>query len=176
VGQCVQVAGGRTPEDHDQGVLGHGCELADRADPEAVDRLRRRRTHAPHPLDRQRVQERALTVGRDDEQPVGLGEELRPGHPDRDREAHPLADVAAQPCRDRLGRTGGPAQPPDVRNASSTESPSTRGVVSRKTAKTAALAAAYADIRGGTTTTASGQHRSACPPLIAVRTPQARAS
>ena len=53
---------------------------------------------APQPFDRQRVQERQLPVGFDDEQTVGLadtarhfGEELRPGDADGDRQADLLA-------------------------------------------------------------------------------------
>jgi hypothetical protein len=65
--------------------------------------------------------------------------------------------------------------PPTSRNASSIERPSTSGVVSWNTSKTARLAAAYADIRGGTTT-ACGHSRRARTPPIAVRTPQAFAS
>ena len=48
--------------------------------------------------------------------------------------------------------------PATSRNASSIEIPSTSGVVSRNTSKTARLAAVYASIRGGTTT-ASGHSR-----------------
>ncbi len=55
------------------------------------------------------------------------------------------------------------------------ESPSTQGVVSRKMANTARLAAVYAAILGGTTT-APGQSRRACRPPIALRTPYALAS
>ena len=66
-------------------------------------------------------------------------------------------------------------RPPTSRNASSIESPSTSGVVSRKIANTSRLAAEYASIRGGTTT-ASGHSSRACRPPIAVRTPRAFAS
>jgi nucleotidyltransferase/DNA polymerase involved in DNA repair len=66
-------------------------------------------------------------------------------------------------------------RPPTSRNASSIESPSTSGVVSRKIANTSLLAAEYASIRGGTTT-ASGHSSRACRPPIAVRTPRAFAS
>ena len=53
--------------------------------------------------------------------------------------------------------------PRTSRNASSIEIPSTSGVVSSKTAKSALLAAVYSDMRGGTTI-ASGQSRRACLP------------
>ena len=66
-------------------------------------------------------------------------------------------------------------RPPTSRNASSIESPSTSGVVSRKIANTSLLACEYASIRGGTTT-ASGHSSSACRPPIAVFTPRAFAS
>ncbi len=52
---------------------------------------------------------------------------------------------------------------------------STSGVVSRKTSKTALLAAEYADIRGGITTTSGHSARASRPP-IAVRTPRRFAS
>jgi hypothetical protein len=61
-------------------------------------------------------------------------------------------------------------RPPTSRNASSIESPSTSGVVSRKTSNIAVLAAEYASIRGRTTI-ASGQRRRACRSPIGVRTP-----
>ena len=68
---------------------------------------------APQPLDRQRVQEGQLPVGRHDQQAVGLrhpaghlGEELRPRDPDRDRQADALEHGAPQPHGDlhRLAR------------------------------------------------------------------------
>ena len=72
----------------------------------------------------------------------------------------------------------GPARrlsPRTSRNASSIESPSTSGVVSSNTSKTALLASEYAVMRGGTTI-ACGQRRRACRPPIAVRMPNAFAS
>ena len=66
-------------------------------------------------------------------------------------------------------------KPPTSRNASSIDSPSTSGVVSRNTSNTALLAAEYADILGGTTT-ACGHSRNARAPPIAVRTPSRLAS
>ena len=65
--------------------------------------------------------------------------------------------------------------PRTSRNASSIESPSTSGVVSSNTSKTALLASTYAEKRG-LTTTACGQSPRAWRPLIAVRTPNAFAS
>ena len=65
------------------------------------------RPHAPEPLDGERVEERELAVGLDDEQPVGLrdaardlGQELRPRDADRDRQPDPSTHVATQPLRD----------------------------------------------------------------------------
>ncbi len=74
--------------------------------------------------------------------------------------------------------TGVPAvrrSPPTSRNASSTDTPSTNGVVSRKMANTALLASVYASIRGATNTR-PGHSRRACPAPIGVRTPWALAS
>jgi hypothetical protein len=69
--------------------------------------------------------------------------------------------VIGSPTRSRTSARSRPAisagvprifsSPPTSRKASSIEIPSTIGVVSRKTANTALLAAEYADIRGGTT-------------------------
>ncbi len=85
---------------------------------------------------------------------------------------------ATSPRSRRATSTAGPRirrRPPTSRNASSIEMPSTSGVVSRKTSKTARLAAVYAAKRGGTTT-ACGHSRRASAPPIAVRTPCAFAS
>ena len=65
---------------------------------------------------------------------------------------------------------GAPAirrRPPTSRNASSMDSPSTSGEVSRKTSNIAALASEYAFIRGRTTT-ACGHRRRACVSPIGV--------
>ena len=93
--------------------------------------------------------------------------------------------LIARPTRSRTSRrrrtaisAGVPAirrSPPTSRKASSTEIPSTKGVVSSNTSNTALLASVYADSRGDTNT-ASGQSRRASPPPIAPRTPRARAS
>ena len=156
---------------------------ADRAHPQPVQLPRGHRPDAPQHLDGQRVQERQLAVGRDDEQPVRLGdpaghlrEELGARDADRDRQPDPFGHVAraaARRSRSRGPRSG--AARPTSRNASSIEMPSTSGVVSRNTSKTARLAAVYAANRGGTTTRC-GHSRRARPPPIAVRTPYALAS
>ena len=83
--------------------------------------LRGDRTDSPQRLDRQRMQERELAVRRDDEQPVGLchtardlRKELRPRHPDGNRQADSLADVAPQTRGDLDGRARDPSHPADV--------------------------------------------------------------
>ena len=65
------------------------------------------RTDAPEPLDRKRMEELELAIGRHDEQSVGLGdparhlrEELGARDADGDREADPFEHVAAQSRRD----------------------------------------------------------------------------
>ena len=70
-------------------------------------------TDAPEPLDRQGVEERELTLGRDDEQAVRLRhgachlrEKLRPCHSDRDRQADLLAHVPTE-LRGDLARAAG---------------------------------------------------------------------
>ena len=91
--------------------------------PRSCSLRRGHRPDAPEPLDRQRVEEGELAVGRDDEQPVGLrhgardlGEELRPRDADGDRQADLARHAAAAgarrsrsacrrsaPCRARRG-------------------------------------------------------------------------
>ena len=81
----------------------------------------RGRPDAPEPLDRERMEEVELAVGLDDEQPVGLRDaarhlrqELRPRHPDRDRQADALAHVVPQARRDLGGRSCEPPHPANV--------------------------------------------------------------
>ena len=94
-------------------------ELADGADPVGVQLGGGDRADAPEPLDRQRVQELLLAVGRHQEQPVGLadgaghlGEVLGAGDADRDRQpdlvAHPLG--AARRRSSRAPRPAGAAR------------------------------------------------------------------
>ena len=75
--------------------------------PQPVQLPGRRRPDAPEGLDRQRVQERELALGRHLEQPVGLrdaardlGQELRPRDADRERQPDLLEHAAAQPRGD----------------------------------------------------------------------------
>ena len=132
----------------DERRLGQLGDLADGPDPALAELPAGHRPDAPEPLDRERVEERQLAVGRHDEQSVRLGhaarhlgEELRPRDADRDRQPDLLAHLAPQPHGD-LGRRAGRAarSPRTSRNASSIESPSTSGVVSSNTANTALLA------------------------------------
>ena len=76
---------------------------------------------APETFDRQRVEKRQLAVGRHDEQAVGLGdaarhlgEELRPGHAHRDRQAHSFESVAFQSRSDLGRRPRDPLEPANV--------------------------------------------------------------
>ena len=79
------------------------------------------RPDAPEPLDRQRMEEGELAVGRHHEQTVGLrhatrhlGEELRPGHPDGDRQTDLLENLASQPHCDLGGGARDPSQPAHI--------------------------------------------------------------
>ena len=72
--------------------------------PRCVELLGGDPADAPEPLDRQRVEELELAVGRHHEQPVGLGhaaghlgQELGPRHADGDRQPDPLEHLAPQP-------------------------------------------------------------------------------
>ena len=148
VRERVQVPARGAAEHRDERLLRELRDLTDRPDPAVVQARRGLRPDAPQPLDRKRVEEPELPLGRDDEQPVGLrdaardlGEELRPRDADRDRETDALAHVPTQPRRD-LGRRSrrSAACPRTSRNASSIESPSTSGVASSNTANIALLA------------------------------------
>ncbi len=148
-GQRVQVRAGRPAQ---QSLGGRGFELGqlpDGVDAEPVQLLGGHGADPPQPFDRQREQELLFPLGFDDEQPVGfadgardLGEELGPRDSHRDRRARPpraparaIAPRPARACPTMRRR------PPTSRNASSMESPSTSGVVSRKIANTSRLAA-----------------------------------
>ena len=94
------------------------------------------------------MQELELAIGLDQQQPVGLchtardlGQELRPGDPDGDRQADPLDAPRARSRR--AMSIGFPAirrRPLTSRKASSIDNPSTIGVVSSNTSNTALLA------------------------------------
>ena len=94
------------------------------------------------------MQERQLTIDRDDQQTVRfrdrarhLGQELGPGHAHGDGQADLLEDLSAEANRDLRGRPEIFRSPPTSRNASSIDSPSTNGVVSLNTSNIALLAA-----------------------------------
>ena len=77
-------------------------DLAHRGDSAVPELPGGHRPDPPESLDRKRVEERQLAVGGHDEQTVRLGnaaghlgEELRPGYSDGDRQADPLEDFTA---------------------------------------------------------------------------------
>ncbi len=183
VRERVEVPAGRLAEPAHERVVGLPRDLTDGADAPGVQLLRGDRADAPEALDGKRVQERELAVGRARR---GARRAWRPRSATFARNfVRATPTVIGSPTRSATSRrsrcpicSGVPAMrrsPPTSRNASSTESPSTRGVVSSKTSNTARLASEYADMRGSTTT-ASGQSRSACRQFIGVRTPRAFAS
>ena len=122
VGERVQVPAGAAPEHQHEGPPPGAAR------PRRPFRSRRAWSlaavtgaDAPEPLDRERVEERELAVRRDQEQAVRLGdaarhlgEELRPGDADGDRQADTLAYVVPQPCRDLGGRARDPLHPAHV--------------------------------------------------------------
>ena len=110
VGDRVDVPARRLAERGHQLRLAQLRRLADGLQPERVQLARRRRPDAPDPLDRQREEELELALGLHDEQPVGLrgpardlGQDLRPGDADAERQPGVLAHLPAQP-RGELGR------------------------------------------------------------------------
>ena len=118
VGERVEVPARRPAEHRDERRLGELGDLADGRDPPVAELVGGHRPDAPEPLDRERVEEGQLAVGRHHQQAVGLGhaarhlgEELRPGHADRDGQADPLADLAPQPHGDLGRRARDPPQP-----------------------------------------------------------------
>ena len=111
---------GAAEDAHQRGLTepGHLRHGGDRA---LAELLRGHRSHAPQTLDRQRMQERQLTVDRDDQQTVRLrdaarhlGEELGPGHAHGDRQADLLEDLSAEADRDLRGRPRDLPQPTDL--------------------------------------------------------------
>src|SRR6185295_8614523 len=73
----MKVAAGRATQHRDERVLRELCDLADRADPALVEPGGGLRPDTPEPLDRQRVEELQLSVGRDHEQAVWLRDAAR---------------------------------------------------------------------------------------------------
>ncbi len=117
----MEVPARGASEQRDEHRLREAGDLANRGDPASAKLPCRDRAHAPEPLDRKRVEECELVGGRHDEQAVRLrdatrhlGEELGPGDPDRDGQADPLADPAAQPHGDLLRRARDAPHSPHV--------------------------------------------------------------
>ena len=111
----------RPPEQGDQRRLGERRDLTDRRDPAGVELAGRHPPDAPEPFDRKRVEKGQLTIRRHHQQTVrlghaarDLGEELRSGHADRERQTDPLEDLAPQPCGDLGGPARDPLHPVDV--------------------------------------------------------------
>ncbi len=116
-----QVPARRLSEQRDEGALGQPRDFTDGADGALSQLLRRDRTDTPQALDRERVQERQLTVGRHHEETVGfrhtardLREELRARDADRDREPDLLEHVASKRSRDLRGRAGHAPEATDI--------------------------------------------------------------
>ena len=113
--------------------------------PASVELLRGLPPDAPEPLDRERMEERALLVGRNHQQPVGLRSRARrPWRgtwcgPRRPRSGgRPASATARRSCiAISVGVPDTRRSPPTSRNASSIESPSTSGVVFANTSNTA---------------------------------------
>jgi len=121
VGQSVQVPTGGAAEQVDEPLLAELRDLRHRRDRTLAQLGRGDRPDAPEALDRKRMQELELPVGRDDQEAVGLGdaardlgEELRSGHPDGDGQANLLEDLPSEPNGDLGRRARDPPQPPDV--------------------------------------------------------------
>ena len=121
VRERVEMAPRCAPEHRDEHRLRQQCDLPHLRDPARAELRGRHRPDAPEPLDRERVQERELLVRRDDEQPVrlrdrarDLGEELRPGDADRDRQPDPLSTSRRSRSRDLDRRPEAPLHPAHV--------------------------------------------------------------
>jgi hypothetical protein len=103
VGKRVEVPARCPPEHRDERGLRQPGHVRDGREPARAELAGGDRADPPEPLDGERMQEVELALGRHDEQAVGLGdaarhlgEELRPGHADRDGQTDPLAHLAAQ--------------------------------------------------------------------------------
>ncbi len=99
----------------------HGRNLADPTHAELVQGAGGGRANAPEALHRQGVDEAALAIGRNDQDPVGLGgparhlrEGLRAGGADGDGEADVLTSVSAKLRRDLVWRPEDPLETADV--------------------------------------------------------------
>ena len=121
MGEGVEVMAGRPAEHPNQRRLTESCDLRHGRDGPFVELGRRGGPDAPQPLDRQRVQEIQLTVGRYHQQAVGfgdaaghLGEELGPCDPHRHGQADAFEHVRAKSNGDLGGRARDPPQSADV--------------------------------------------------------------
>ena len=121
VRERVELPAGRPPHHRDEQRLVEPGHLADGRDPDGVEPGGGDPAHPPQPLDREGMEEAELLVRRHHEQAVrlrdparDLGEELRPRHADRDRQADALEHVPAQPRGDLGRRAGEPPQPANV--------------------------------------------------------------
>jgi hypothetical protein len=121
VGERVQVAPAGPAEQRDQQRFAQRGDLADRADPHAVQGGCGDPADPPEPLDGQRVQEGQLALRRDQQQPVGLGDpaghlgqELGARDAHRDGQPDLLEHVAAQRRGDVVRGPGDPPQPAHV--------------------------------------------------------------
>jgi hypothetical protein len=107
VRERVEMPAGGLPEHGGQQFRRELGDLTDRVQAPVVELAGGDGADAPEPLDLERVQERELPVGRDEQQPVGLRdaardlrEELRSRDPDRDREPDFLCDSLSQSLGD----------------------------------------------------------------------------
>ena len=121
VREGVQVSRCGSAEERRELVLPCAGEFAGGGDSDAVEAGGGSRPDPPDPLDRQRVEEGDLVLGRDEEEPVRLSdgacdlrEVLCAGDPDRHREPEALADGAAEPDGDLLGGAGDPLHAANV--------------------------------------------------------------
>ena len=121
MGERVQVAP-RCPAEkvHEQRLV-ESCDLPDRPEAAVVQLRRGHFAHAPEPLDRERVEEPELVVGRDHEQAVGLGDrardlsqELRSGDTDRDRQPDLVEHPPPESRRDLDRRSREPLEAANV--------------------------------------------------------------
>src|SRR5262249_42730542 len=106
------------PEEPCQLVLVDAPQLLDRVDPATVEPPGGPPADPPERLDRQWPQEPGLLMRLDDEQPVRLGgparhlgEHLRPGDPDGDREPDSLPRLATEARGDLPRGPGDPLEP-----------------------------------------------------------------
>ena len=117
----MQAPSRRTADECDQRAFRKPRDLTDGRDLDFAQPPCGHLPHAPEPFDGKRVQEGELTVRWHREQPVRLrhparhlGQELRAGDPDGDRQSHPLAHLAPQLHGDLGGRSREPLEPADV--------------------------------------------------------------